>query len=377
MTRLNKVSKSLAEIKDKLPPYCVIRKRKRYEVVYFSVPEKSRPEGWQAIFEVGRTDRHSVKQIIDRGNEYYEALKASRRSHQLQEIKALKGSLSWLIERYKKSEHYTNLKPATQAGYLHYLATVRKWSEASGNAHIKLLTTPVIVEFLNRWRHTPRTRKYYKAILSKLYQVAVDEGVSEKNPLKEIKLPKSNKKKLKFKVWNAEKIDLFARTADKMNLFNTGTAVIVAWEAFRQTDVFELQAPRDYKNGAFCFETSKTGEPIRILASQRTVKRLNQRPATQLLLTVNDITGMVWTKNSFYNQFKKVCKECGLKGYVFRRIRNSSAIHALKAGLTPAEFQQRYGWSIKDVEAMRDHYTDIDQDIIDSGAAKLAKHEKS
>ena len=377
MTRLRKVLKNLAELKDKLPRYCVVRQRKGYAVVYFSVPERLRPEGWKALYEVGRTDQHAMHEMISRGNEYYQALLNARKSSELGIVKINKGSLAWLIARYKLSEHYLNLKPATQKGYEHYLNVIRKWSEGSGNPHIRLLTLPTLIEFLDLWKETPRTRKYYKAILSKLFQVGMKEGVITKNPVWEIKLPKSKKKKKKFKVWRLKDIENFAEKADEMGLPNVGTAVIVAWEAFRQTDVFELQEPRDYRNGGFRFDTSKTDEPISMLASKRTVLRLKKRPKTQLLLTVNDVTGMMWTKNSFYNQFRKVRDACGLQGRVFRRIRNSSAIHALKANLTPAEFQQRYGWTEKSVEAMRDLYTDIDQEIIDEGAKKLEALEKS
>lgn len=377
MTPSKKGLKYLAELKDKLPQYCVIRKRKSYYVVYFSVPKKLRPEGWKAIYEVGRTDRSTQQEIIKRGLELYEDLKNSRRKEDRHEPRVTTGSLAWLIARYKKSEHYLNLKPATQKGYEHYLKTLRKWSDGSKHAHIRMLTAPVIHEFLDQWKSTPRTRKYLKDILSKLYQVAIEQNCVKHNFVKELKLPKTAKKRVPFKVWKIKDIETFAEKADEMGLPNAGTAVIIAWEAFRQTDVFSIQEPRDYKNGVFRFYTSKTDQLVTVRASQRTIKRLEKRPKTQLLLTVNDLTKHQWTKNSFYNQFRKVCEACGLDGYVFRRIRNSAAINALKADLTDAEFQQRFGWSKKDVKAMIAHYTDIDQDIIDSGAKKLERLDKS
>lgn len=366
--------RKLAEIKDKLPYYCVPRKRKNYVVVYFSVPERLRPENWEPTYEVGRTDKHTVAEIIARGNDLYESFKAIRDPRSAPHVTT--GSLAWLVARYIKSEHFTNLKPATQKSYMHHLETIKEWSAGSNHSHVKYLQPSTIMEFLNLWKNAPRTRKYYKAVLSKLYQVAIEENIVTSNPMRELKLPITKKKKAPYKVWKLSDIEAFAKKADEMSLPNVGTAVIVAWEAFRQTDVFELQEPRDYKNGGFAFETSKTGEPIMVLASQRTVKRLASRPRTQLLLTVNDLTKKPWTKDAFHKHFRKVADACGLKGYVFRRIRNSSAIHALKADLTDAEFQQRYGWSKNDVKLMRDHYTDIDQEIIDSGAKKLARFEK-
>jgi len=369
--------RDLAKLENDLPAYCEVRQRKGYAVVYFVVRKHIRPKGWKPTYEIGRTDRLSNGEIIKRGRELYEALKEARKSELCDSPSRVpKGSLAWLIERYKESEHYTNLKPATQKGYLHYLDTIKEWSALSGHPHVRLLTPPTIWKFLNRWKDTPRTRKHYKANLSKLYQVAIEQGCVSSNPMREIKLPKAKSKKQPFKVWKLKDIESFANKADELGLSNVGTAVIVAWEAFRQTDVFDLQEPRDYKNGSFRFFTSKTDQLITIKASARTVERLSNRPSGQLLLTVNDLTKMKWTKDSFYNQYKKVLEQCGLKGHVFRRIRNSSAIHALKADLTDAEFQQRYGWTKSDVRAMRDLYTDIDQEIIDKGAEKIARLEK-
>ncbi|WP_268123888.1 hypothetical protein [Roseivirga pacifica] len=230
--------------------------------------------------------------------------------------------------------------------------------------------------FLDQWREKPRTRKNYKSVLSKIYQVAIDEGFIQENIVKKIALPKSHKINKNFKAWTLEHIDQFVATADDMGLPNVGTAVIIAWESFRQTDVFDLQEPRDYRNGGFIFETSKTGELVSILASPKTKRRLSLRPKTQLLLTVNDLTGMKWTKNSFRNKFDQVRDKANMHGYVFRKIRNSAAIYALKAGLTDAEFQQRFGWSKATVEEMKLRYSDIDQEIIDSGAEKLRAYQE-
>lgn len=376
MTLLQKDYRNLALLKSKLPPYCVVKKRKNYDAVYFQVPARLRPEGWLPTYLVGRTDRDTLMQIIERGQELYHELTDARRNINLDITRLRRGSFSYLVSRYKISEHYLNLKPATRRGYLFYLNTICLWSKASGHAHIRDLTTPTLIAFLNKWQHAPRTRKYYKAILSKLFQVAIEEGYCTKNLTREIRLPKSSTVK-NYQLWRLEDILRAVDVADKLGLPNVGTAIAVAWEGFRQTDIFKLQEPRDYKDGRFVFITSKTGEPIRVLASDRTQKRLNLRPDTQLLLTVNDATGLVWTKDSFRAQFDKVLKALDMQEWTFRKIRNGAAIHALRAGLNEAEIKQRFGWSLNQVQVMLDYYTDTDQEIMDTGSAKLAAYERN
>lgn len=369
MTHSKRACKKLAEIKSKLPKYCTVRKRKGYFAVYYQMPDHIRPDGWKSAIPIGNTRDHTLAEIIERGEGYYQEYLEGKIGISKNQVR--KGSLSYIIARYKKSEHWTVLKPDTRRGYEDLLRKIHEWSEQSGHPHIKLLTVPTIVEFLSIWKNKQRTRKNYRSILSKLYQVAIDEGYAQENLMRHIKLPKAQKKKYTYKVWTREDVLHFVECADKLGCPNVGTAVIVAWEAFRQTDVFRLQEPRDYCKGGFRFNTSKTDEEITVRASKLTQERLSKRPRTQLLLTVNDHSQRPWNKNSFKHFFNKVRKEAKLDGYVFRHIRNSAAINALKADLTSAEFKQRFGWSRKQVETMRDHYTDIDQDIIDTGADKL------
>ncbi len=330
-----------------------------------------RPKNWPPSLEVGKTNKHSAQELKARSHELYDDFVLARTGHK-PDTRVKKGSLSYIIARYKKSEHWLNLSPHTQRGYEPMLKVIADWCKASGHPHIKHMGTKEIVGFLNRWQDTPRTRKNYKSVLSKLFQVAIEENLVSDNLVRKITLPKSHKRKDTFKVWTLADIERFIKVADQIGKPNVGTAVAIAWEGFRQTDVFNLQEPRDYTNGFFRFKTSKTGEIIKVEVSRYdTIKRLSRRPKSQLLLTVNDSTQMQWGKLSFYHMFKEVREAADMHEYVFRHIRNSAAIYALKAGLNDAEFKQRFGWSKDQVQDMVDYYTDIDQEIIDSGAAKL------
>lgn len=365
----------MAELKDKLPQFCVPRERKNYTTVYFSVPKRLRPEGWKPSYEVGRTDKHTIAEIIARGRELYAEYKAAKKSDDLHLPTFRKGSLAHIITLYKQSEHYKNLKPATQKGYISYLNTIRKWSDAAGNPHIKDLTLPTAMAFLDLWQDAPRTRKYYKAILSKLFQVAHQKGYVTGNLMKDVKLPKAQTKKT-YKVWREEQIYAFNEKAKALGLPNVGRAAVIAWEGFRQTDIFNCVEPFHYRDGRFRFKTSKTNEQINCPAYPETIECINERPEGQVYLTVNDFTGEPWTVHAFSKQFRKVCEAMGLKGYQFRKIRNSAAIDCLKAELTEKEFKQRFGWSKEMVEHEIDYYTDIDQEIIDSASEKILAMKK-
>ena len=196
---------------------------------------------------------------------------------------------------------------------------------------------------------------------------------TNRNVAKEITLAQSKKEKEPFKLWESTHIDIFIKAADKLGYWNAGTAVLLAFETGqRQTDIFNFQEPRDYKNGRLSFVQSKTGQEISIPATEKLQKRLRKKPKEQLLLTVNDYSKQKWTHFSFNKVFRKICAEADLEGYVFRKIRNSLTVLGERAGMTDDEFHSIFGWSRNTVKSMKDnHYGSAHQEIADRAISKI------
>ena len=374
-------SRNLAELKSKLPPYCVIKQRKDYAVVYFQVPEKLRPNDWDATIRLGRTDENSDRDIIKRGKQLYEDLKKVRINQDLkiETNRPPKESLAGVIRVYQRSEHWEVLRPATQKGYQHHLNTIWEWSRLSGHPHISKYTAKHLTTFLAKWKDKPRSRKFYKAILSILFEIAIEEGLLSHNIVKEIRLPKNSRKKTPIQIWEEENVRQFINKADELGFPNTATAVLIGYEMGpRMTDIIEFQEPRDYHNGNFRFRTSKTDRLIEVRASQLLQDRLAKRPKGQLLLTVDDATNKPWTFYSLNKKFRKVRSAAGMDDYVFRYLRNSAAIHAERADFTDAEFEALFGWPRERVRKMiRDFYGDRDQEVADRAVAKLENYRRN
>ena len=379
MTHSWKGSKNLAELKSKLPQYCVVKPRKGYEVIYFQVPKHLRPEGWKPAHTVGRTDKDSLAAIIRRASELYAELVQARKNADLNiAVSAPKGSLAEVCSLYRQSEHWNVLSTATRGGYLHCLKVIEDWSKQSGHAHMSKIKAPAIVAFLAMWKDKPRSRKAFKVMLSILFEQAIEHGYVGTNIMREIRLPKNTKAARALEIWEQKDVNAFVEKADELGQWNAGTAVIIAFESGqRMTDITKMQEPRDYKDGKFLFSTSKTGKTIRIPATAALQKRLAARPDTQLLLTVNDATGKMWTKDALSHKFREIADLAGLKTHVFRQIRNSAAIHSDRAGLDDAEFEAIFGWPKENVRRMlTDYYGDRDQVVADRAVAKLEEYRK-
>lgn len=341
--------------------------RKDGYVIYFQVPKRLRPDGWPPTYKIGHTAHDDLNGIIKRGEELYSEL-IGKKAGVFKTIP--KGSLSDVITLYKKSEHWEVLKPATKKGYHNPLETINKWSKISGYPHIENYQGKHIAAFLNKWKGKHRSRQLHKAILSILFETAIEQGYINNNIVKQIRLPKTKKDK-SWKLWEDHDVENFIKCADKMGKWNTGTAVLIAYEtAQRMSDVINFQVGRDYKNGRFAFKTSKTGKTINIPVSEWLRKRLTQKPTEQLVLTVHDATGKPWDMNSLGKSFRSVLDKTELTGYQFRKLRNSRAVHSERAGLSSAEFRSIYGWERPDA-MLRDYYSDRDQSVADGAIEKL------
>ena len=359
----------------KMPPYVCKRARKDHCVYYFVVPARLRPEGWPASIRLGTDTHDGLQAIHDYALFKYNELQELKKRADTSAIQRIRpGTILDIIDQYHKSDDYRLLAKETQHSYDRYLKVIETWANKGGNPHIKTLTAPVIYAFLNKYADRPRQQKYFKAVLSLLCTVAVRQGHIEYNVTREVRLStKRKKQQQRLVVWSEADIDHFVRTADSLGYFNVGTAVMIAfYTGQRQADVFRYMEPRDYKDGYFRTEASKTGAIINLQADPKLEGRLKQRPSGQLMLTVNDRTGRPWTKDAFEKQFDKVRKSAGMDKHIFRQLRNSAAMHAEQADLTDAEFEAIFGWPREQVQTMlRNYYSDRNQASAESGVAKL------
>jgi hypothetical protein len=362
----------LAKIQIKLPPYCVKKKRKDGHQIYFQVPARCRPENWPATIKVGHTAHDSIKEIVSSGEKIYQEF-INFKSGIIEVVH--KGSLNHVIETYKTTDYWQNLKPATKKSYEYLIRIIDEWSRLAGYPHIKIYKVKHLHAFLNKWKEKPKMRREYKNILNILFKIAINEDLIKTNIVKEISFAKTNKVKT-IRVWEQEDINKFVDKADKENMPNLGTAALIAYETGqRMTDIFSFQEPRDYKDGCFIFKTSKTSKRIYLPATQKLKTRLEQKEKSQLLLTVRDNNKRTWDKFFFNKKFRYICSLVGLDGYQFRQIRNSAAMIAERAELTDAEFESIFGWPRDHVrKMMREYYGDRDPEVAKRGIAKIEEY---
>jgi site-specific recombinase XerD len=377
------MNRDMATLDTELPPHCQAKKRAkgRYYDVYFMPHPKDRPSGWPATMHMGRTDKATVADIVQKANEVYEDyVRFLDKTITGEDLKKKTGTLVDVISKYKASGFWTDLSKKTRQDYDLYLKEIESWSAEKNHPHIREMTTKSIVKWLGKFEETPVRQRRARTALSILYEVAKNEGYVEHNLARGVKLRKRKTAKRGLMIWEDRDIEIFCKTANDLGFASLGRAVVMGIEtAQRKGDIIKMQKPRDYDNGRLRFRQSKTGKLIDIKATDLLKKALEDIPATQLVLFLNERTGKPWSEYDFTHRVREIADLAGLKEHIFMHLRHSSILYLHRAGVDVKGIASITGHSLKTINAMlENHYLETrDREIADKTIEKLERYRKS
>lgn len=344
-----------------LPEYVIGKKRKRYTVFYFQVPLRIRPKGWPGAIRLGRDDLEGLEEVSTKARSLKKKMDAEKRGNELGIVLGPKeGSFPDIIKKYKSSEFWTSLRPATQKSYDQRISKIEAWSKEAGHPHIRTIKAKHLYAFLSNYSNRPRERQYLKAALSILLNTAVIHGYIETNVAKEVDLPQRRDNKYKVILWTDDDVKNFIETAKKMGWASIGRAVLISYDTSqRQTDVLSMQSPRDYKDGMFILEQSKTGREIIIPATKWLRSELKGITGLLCKCEVND---GVWTTHYFSHKFREIAIKAGLNKHLFKQLRHSHLINLERAGCSEHERNAHSGHTKQSGNALMDRSYGLDRD---------------
>lgn len=365
-----------------LPPYVVHKERGGRSVFYFQVPRRLRPEGWAGAYRLpleqikrtGTADPVELAAVIADGEMLYKRLTGEKAGHPEQ---TRLNTLPWLIQAFdnhlRHAPRETPIAKKTLRQYDYAARAVRDWSEASGHPHVKLITRPAIIAFLDTMNATPTKRKHVAGYIRGLMFFAMDKGIRTDNPAIKLKI---STPEAKVHIWSDDELLAMVAKADEMNLPNVATAMLIAHdEGPRPCDVLEFRSDRDYSydEGAFRYFQTKTDEWVTSPAGQRVRERLSTQPRPLCRsLIINANTGKRYNERVFQRDFDRVRTALQLHHLQFRYLRHTFCVKCKRAGLDAIEIASKTGHSPKSVEDMlRKHYLPHDSEVAINATAKI------
>lgn len=284
--------------------------------------------------------------------EFFAELAAIERK--LKSASPLPGSLDLLFTAYRSSPAYTDLAPATRAGYARMMDVLRPLKEMP----LVELTPQFIAQLRDRLAQTRgrRIANYVMAVVSVACEHGREHGILSENPVKGIKrvrrarhLPEANRP------WTREE----RRTVLENAAPQLKTAIALAmFTGLRKGDVLTLTKGA-IKTGRIWRRTGKTGQEISLPVHPDLMQLLAAGPTHNAVTVAATSAGTPWTISGFNSSFRKmvISLEAASKvgqGLTFHGLRHTVGTLLVEAG---CDIDTVRRWLGQKTLAMAIHYS--------------------
>ena len=257
------------------------------------------------------------------------------------------GSLAWLIDQYRRSSKWADLKPATRRARENIFRHV---VEDHGAVPATAITRAGMVKSRDRRAETPAAARNFLDAMRGLFRWALDAGLVEVDPTAGVTNPK-RRTGPGFAPWTDE--DIAAYRAH----WPLGTRQRVWFEVLLGTGLRRGDAVaigrQHVRDGVATIRTEKTGEDVHLPVVPELAAAIAAGPTGDLAWICGE-RGRPLTKETFGNQFKAACVAAGVTDKSAHGVRKADAARHAEAGATVAELEGRFGWKGGN---MASHYT--------------------
>lgn len=246
------------------------------------------------------------------------------------------GTLAWLAARYRETDAWATLSPATRRQrdniFKHLLA-------ASGDIPYGEITRKDITATIDKRREKAAAGRHYLETMRGMFEWAVEAELLAEDPTEGIKFKR--RKSDGYEPWSD---DDCARYEARWPL---GTRERLAYTVLLETglrrgDAVNFGRPHVRGNVA-TIRTEKTGEPVVFTISPALAEAIEAGPCGELTY-IAGARGARMRKESFGNWFREACKAAGVERSA-HGLRKTGAIRHALDGATENELMARYGWA--------------------------------
>lgn len=368
--------------------YLVGRKNKSGGKRWYWIPsDDMKAEGW-TLKTLG-TDEGAAITAARSWNERYDAWKDRREAGEVEApaealpaFRPLAGTVDALITGYKASDAYPK-NPKTRSGYKGNLKIIGAFFEGVRVDQVTPKRAKKLYTTLKA--RTPSLAVAVVRMGRMLWKWGMSEELAETNVWEPIKITTEKVvidldevDELGFVpgIWSPAAIAHFVATADRMDRWSVGTAVVVnEWLGQRQGDVLGMSKAR-YKDGNLRLSQSKTTAyvrlPVALVAAisarlEAELQRQKIRDINTKTILVDEDTGRRWDEHKFRKVFAEIRAEAArtanasdlraeLEQLTFMRLRHTAVVRLAEAGGTEAEISAITGHTLQSILTILERY---------------------
>lgn len=228
------------------------------------------------------------------------------------------GTVHKLVEYYRESENYANLKPRSIASYELMINTalniiLPNSNHTLGDMEASSITKEVVQRFIRQVRNNFSHHRalHTVKVMKLIWTVAENAGKVSGNPWRHSQIKNLPDREV---LWTQDQVDAFISTADKMGLHSMGTLALMCYTMCqRPGDVRKLRW-EDIKKDIFEFKQEKTGTEVFIPIAPVLKKRLSKIDkghAWETILTY-EVTGKPYTQWDYAKIARSIMRKANL-----------------------------------------------------------------
>lgn len=248
-----------------------------------------------------------------------------------------RGTVAWLVDRYRESSAWAALSPATRYQRERIFGKVL---DKAGGEQISAVKASTIRNGREARKATPFMANNYLRAVKGLFAWALEAQLVDENPAAGIKELATKTKghepwdmadlrryEARWPVGTRERVWLHVLAYTGLRL---GDACSVGWQHV-QGNVILLRS------------SEKTGETLSLPILPGLAETLQAGPTSDLAF-ISNAHGRPFVKQSFGNAFRDACREAGIKGKSAHGLRKFLASYAAELGASEEMLQAWFGW---------------------------------
>lgn len=296
----------------KLPPYVQAERTRHGKVVFY--------------YRRGNGPRIRLPTPTEPG--FTAAYAAAMGGAKIPASKARSGTLAWLIDAYKRSAHWANLKPSTRRMRDNILQRVAR---ETGSVPFAAITRKHINEAIDR--RPPHAGNTFRKVMSQMFAWAVSVDLVERSPVEG-----ANRHKVKSNghhVWTLDEVRKF-HDRHPIGTRERLCMDLALFTGLRRSDLAIL-GRQHVKDGVISIQTQKTGAWVHVPVFAALQQSIDAAPPGELAFLPYRSAA------SLGNWFRRACVAAGVPGRL-HGLRKAGATIAADGGATPHQLMAMYGW---------------------------------
>jgi integrase len=280
---------------------------------------------------------------------------------------ARRGSIAWIIQRYRDSDQYSALSSGTVKYYKRFLREI----EALGPAlPFSSFTRRAVVDFLETYPK-PHQRRQAAAVLKNLFGIARYYGIVTADEAAGLRLKTSRPRD---RIWSDEEIARWLDAAASEDPHMATAFLLLQYTAQRPSDVLKMTWPQ-YSGSAIRLRQQKTGALLDVPAHPVLRDHLGAVAHSSTSLTIVTYRGRPVKYLRFNERFRRIAERAQVDAQA-RDLRRTAMVRMAEAGATVPQIASVSGHSIEATQRILETYLPRNRDLAEIAITRLAEYKR-